>query len=175
MRKPVTRCYPPTAERAREVLDYDPDTGVFKFKSSPKGGRRPTHPSGVGGYDGYGYHRIGFDNTQYKGHSLAWLMVYGVWPKELDHINGVRDDNRISNLRECTRSENQMNRAVQVNNPTGLKGVSLIRLKCGEMKYRARLNLGKARYHLGCYDSPEEAHEAYVKAAVVHFGEFARV
>ncbi len=174
-REQVTTMRPiPDAKLVREVLDYDRESGKFTYKNRQAAGRKSCHPSGIGGFDPYGYHRIFVGGRQLLAHRLAWAHVYGEWPSEIDHANGDRSDNRLCNLRECTRKENMRNRATQKNNTVGFKGVNAIRLKCGEIKYRAKINVDGECVHLGCYDDPSDAHFAYAEASRAAFGAFAR-
>lgn len=149
-----------TADRLREVLDYDPATGVFTWreKSAPDSRIRP---GTVAGYVQHGYRLINVDNRQYRAHRMAWLYVHGEWPTDdIDHINGVRDDNRIANLREATRSENLQNqRRARRDNRSGFLGVS-----ANGKRWKAEIIEGVRRQHLGTFDTPGEAHEAYLAA-----------
>jgi hypothetical protein len=162
---------PLTLERLREALDYDPGTGAFAWRIAKRGINK-CDPAGT---VIKGYVQIGLDQVFYRAHRLAWLYVYGRWPQgDIDHINGVRGDNRIANLREATHSQNMANRGPQKNNKSGFKGVSqhtqtgkwiaFIKAKSGNSKVR----------NLGSFDTPEEAHRAYRAAASELFGEFAR-
>lgn len=146
----------------RDILDYLPATGEFRWRVSK--GRRVRAGAVAGSIDD-GYVVIRIDGKKYRAHRLAWLLTYGEWPSGLiDHRNQLPADNRISNLRVATESENQANSSARTNK-TGLKGVR--RDKHGS--WRAKL-CGK---ELGSYRSPEDAHNAYMKAAVERFGEFA--
>jgi hypothetical protein len=90
-----------------------------------------------------------------RGHTLAWFIVHGALPSgELDHINGARSDNKISNLREVSRSGNQRNKGLQQNSSTGYVGVTRSR---GRDKWEAHGRDGSRRIYLGLYDSPEAA------------------
>lgn len=103
-----------TQARLKEILHYDPDTGIFTRRLD----RGPNAPkdSVAGTPDKNGYIVIKVDFTQYKAHRLAWLYIYGVWPNnQIDHINHIVDDNRIVNLRDVTNSENQANRRDRIN------------------------------------------------------------
>lgn len=158
-----------TAERLREVLHYDPETGVFTWLGRSR--RRGL----VAGYtETVGYHVI-FVGTRaagklYKAHRLAWLYMTGEWPTDMiDHANGNKTDNRWVNLRAADRSRNLINSRRRRDNTTGFKGVSLNR-----GRYMASLTKGGKTMNLGRFDTAEEAHEAYCAAAREHFGEFAR-
>ena len=157
-----------TAEELREHLDYDPETGVFT--------RRTTISNCVqigyvaGGKSTNGYIRLRVLNKKYSAHRLAWLYVYGSWPsKHLDHINGIRDDNRVANLREATPSENSRNMKKRRSARCKLKGVRVYK-----GRFLAQICVRGKNVHLGCYDTEEEAHAAYLAAAKKEFGAFAR-
>ena len=112
-----------------------------------------------------GYRRIRVNGKQYRAHRLIWFMVHGKFPVNmLDHINGNKLDNRISNLREATHQENMQNKTkARLDNKSGFLGVSL-----NKGRFRANIKLnGKLKY-LGLFDTPKEAHEAYLKAKREH-------
>jgi len=156
-----------TAERLRELMDYDADTGALTWKPRRKGVR----PGTVGWLE-RGYRRICVDGRLYAAHRLVWLHVHGVWPRnQIDHINGVRDDNRLINLRDCTASENQHNSKKQKNNACGFKGVSW----CSrDSKWAAAIRANGRGLNLGRFDTAEAAHSAYCEAAIRLHGKFAR-
>ena len=157
-----------TADRLRELLDYDPATGIFTWRVARNS--RIKAGSVAGGFQ-YGYARIRVDDMLYRSHRLAWLHVYGTWPSgEVDHRDGVKHNNAIDNLRIATDSQNRANIGVQANNHSGIKGVG--RRKSG--KWRAQIMVNKKAYHVGLFDTAEEASAAYAKAAQSHFGSFAR-
>jgi hypothetical protein len=149
-----------TLERARELFNYNQDTGIFTRRKSL--GPRAKATS-VGGYTDKGYVIIGVDGRSYKAHRLAWFFVHGSWPNhEIDHINGIKDDNRIANLRDATTATNQHNvRAAHLNNSSGFLGVCLDR-RC--KKFMAQIKASGKNIYLGRYTTPEEAHQAYVTA-----------
>lgn len=136
--------------------------GLLYWKSDlNKSGIRAGHRAGHTNKNGYRYIRI--FGKRYLEHRLVWFLYYGVWPAgELDHINQVKHDNRIENLREVTRSQNCHNTPKHRDNTYGHKGVTLFK-KTG--KYSARIMIDGVARHLGYYDSPEEAGKAYEKAA----------
>ena len=150
-----------SADRLRELLHYDPSTGIFVWRVnhgvSVKAGMQ------AGYLSDYGYIRIRVDGFRSSAHRLAWLYVYGRHPNgEIDHINRVRDDNRLCNLREVTRSQNQQNTLLQSNNTSGFKGVSWSKKV---NRWQAHIYIKGSHKYLGYYDSAEDANAAYVKAA----------
>ncbi len=152
-----------TAERLREMLDYCPETGVFRWRVSNS--RRAVAGAMAGAVSeksATAYLRIAIEGRRYYAHHLAWLHVHGVWPKHrLDHINTDRMDNRIANLREATAAENPQNqRRAHSHNKAGLLGVS----ETPSGRYAASIKAGGKRRYLGRYATPEEAHAAYLKA-----------
>jgi len=159
-----------TAERLRELLDYDPDTGKF-YRRTRHGGTRVGRETGtVSTSDGY--IRISVDNKRLKAHRLAWLHVHGEWPVEIDHINMVRADNRLCNLRNATRCENSYNRTVQKNNKSsGVKGVTWIAKR---RKWLAQIGYSRKNKNLGYFDNLEDAARAYREASLTHHGEYGR-
>lgn len=159
-----------TADRLREVVDYDPGTGVFTWKASTRG--HVKKGSVAGSVKERGYRGIGIDGILYREHRLAFLYQTGEWPKEqIDHINGVRDDNRYANLREATNAENRRNSKRRVNNRSGFKGVSWHNQS---RRWRARIKLHGKSTHLGLFASKENAYAAYCAAAEKYHGEFGR-
>lgn len=158
-----------TAARLRELLRYDPETGLFWWR--PPGRRKRLDvPVGSKERTGFGYVRIGLEGRDYRAHQLAWLYVHGHWPVGVDHINRDPSDNRIANLREATQSKNGANRIAPSNNTSGVKGVS----RHSDGRWRAQIAVGRRRIHIGLYASLDDARAAYTAAAEEHFGEFAR-
>ena len=155
-----------TKDFLHEILDYDQETGVFRWK------KRTSMSIKVGDIAGraykVGYRVIKIKRVLYLAHRLAWLYMKGEWPNEvIDHINGVRDDNRLSNLRSVSRSVNAQNqKKATASNKAGLLGVSK---KDG--RYRAQITLNKKSTHIGCYDNPIDAYEACLsKKREIHEG-----
>lgn len=147
-----------TADRARELLTYDPETGDFYWRQTM--GHRGKAGKIAGAVRG-GYRIIGVEKLTYAAHRLAWLITFGSWPMaEIDHINGDPGDNRIANLRDVSRAENLQNqRVAQRRNKCGLLGVSFHKAR---EKWRAQIAINGKSQHLGYFDTPEEAHQAYV-------------
>ena len=149
-----------TAERLREVLDYDPETGVFVWRVRVRGRR------GLGDISGCamksGYIEIGVDGERHLAHRLAWFWVHGAWPNwHIDHIDGDNSNNRITNLRDADRSINMQNlKTAQSNNlSSGLLGVYPNKKRWG-----AKITVNRTVYLLGTHDTPEEAHQVYLGA-----------
>lgn len=159
-----------TASRLRELLNYDSETGEFRWRVKPRNNR--IKEGDVAGTTSHGYRHINVDGRIYRAHRLAWLYTYGEWPKHcLDHINLLRSDNRIANLREATRSENNRNTGVRSHNLSGRKGVSWSK---GAQKYFARIRVDGVQHYLGLFESADDAARAYATAALDLHGEFAR-
>ncbi|HAP3219644.1 HNH endonuclease [Escherichia coli] len=159
-----------TQQRLKEVLLYDELTGKFTWKV--KKCQRMNAGDIAGHKSSEGYWVIKVDGKLYKAHRLAWLYMNGSLPKsDIDHINLVRDDNRIANLRLATRSQNIQNVNKKANNKSGYKGVSWDKKS---RKWRAQIVINKRKVNLGFYDDPKEAHKVYANKADECFGEFAR-
>lgn len=144
-----------TAEKLREILFYDPETGVFYWRVS-RGSRAKAGDAAGHGEQSRGYIDIRIDGQKYRAHRLAWLYVHGKWPESLvDHINGIKTDNTLSNLRLATRAQNARN-----NSATGVRW-------CSRRKWTASISIG-------CFDSQEEALAARELMSKFVFGEFSR-
>jgi hypothetical protein len=149
-----------TVEQLKDTLDYDADTGVFVWKIRPSKAVRAGDVAGCV-EKRIGYITIGIGGRVYKAHRLAWLYVYGSWPKGLiDHINGNKADNRIDNLRDVFADGNSQNvRKPNRRNKSGFMGVIWY-----QNKWRASMSVnGKSKW-LGDYSTPEEAHQVYLEA-----------
>lgn len=161
-----------TAEELRQVIHYDPDTGLFTWIKCPRSSILPGSPAASLGKAGY--MNLQVNKRLYKAHRLAWLYMTGEWPKDtVDHINRVKSDNRWENLREATALQQIANRVCLRNSKAGLKGVSYAKDKYGAKKYRAIYYRGGRRQHLGYFLTAQEAHEAYCKRAAEMDGEYA--
>lgn len=148
---------PLTRERLASMLSYDPESGHFtqvRTAGRARAGQRK-------GWDRNGYTMVAVDGREYRAHRLAWLFVHGRWPtKHLDHINGDTTDNRIENLREVDDAQNHQNiGGPRSTNTSGFLGVHVIK-----GRYRAAIQVDGRNRHLGMFDTPEEAHAAYVAA-----------
>lgn len=159
-----------TAERLREKLDYDPNAGIFRWRSS--GNSRVGSGSVAGTPHSMGYVQITIDKKHYFAHRLAWLYVYGEWPPgQLDHRDAIRSHNRIENLRPATQSQNLANQRRRAYSRSGFKGVSW---HDATNKWRAMIRKDGRIISLGLYATPAEAHQAYISKAIELFGNFAR-
>ena len=159
-----------TAAEVRRLLDYDPETGVLRWKV------RPARCIFVGDVAGSlkkgGYRTIQIRKRSYPAHRLAWLYMKGAWPpRKIDHRNRNGHDNRWANLRLATDSQNAANAKRYATNTAGRKGVTWHK-KC--QRWQAAIKHNGRNIHLGLFDSVEEAHEAYCDAAREIFGEFWR-
>lgn len=148
-----------TQERLKQLLDYDPATGKFTWKSDK-------YCRKIGEKAGYlfrseGYWIIKVEGGVYKAHRLAWFFTFGKWPRHgLDHIDRDKLNNAILNLREATDAENAQNRSLSKNNTTGYAGVTFYKLR-GD--YAARIGYRGKIIHIGYFDTIELAADAYAK------------
>lgn len=148
-----------TAQRLRELLHYDPETGVFTRRVSTSSNAKAGAVAGSN--DGKGYLRIWIDSCPYLAHRLAWVYVHGVQPtNHIDHIDGNPANNRIENLRDVSIGVNQQNRhTAQKNNKLGILGV-----KRHGKKFLAQITVDGKRRSIGTFPSYEQAHSAYLIA-----------
>jgi hypothetical protein len=155
-----------SVERLKELLEYNPITGEFTRKITVSNAKKGT-AAGCKNCEGYKVIRI--DGLLYYAHRLAWLYIHGFYPNNVDHIDGNKNNNCISNLRVATTRQNNWNRSTFKSNSSGFKGVSLHK-ETG--KWRARIRSCGKYKSLGLFRSPIEAHTAYSKAAAELHGEF---
>ena len=161
----------PSPDDLRNVLEYDPLTGELKW--------RP-RPSNKSGWDAKHADRSAFKSKNSSGywcgsvlgvrcmaHRVAWAIAHGEWPRgQIDHINGNRQDNRISNLRVVTAAENQKNQRIPKSNTSGVAGVCWDKSRG---KWRAKITVNRKNIALGCFPSFDDAVFAR-RAAEVRFG-----
>lgn len=155
-----------TAARLRDVLNYDPASGVFtrlQCEQRPDVAGRPTSE----GRHSNGYQRIAVDGGRYYSHRLAYLYMTGAWPEhEVDHINGIRHDNRWANLRAATPRLNQQNkRRARVDSQSGVLGVSW---DAARGWWVARIKVADTYKYLGRFETKTEARAAYLSAKRQH-------
>lgn len=160
----------------KENLRYDPETGFLWWRVGNKNKSRVVEFT-VGSPDNTGYLNVDLSilgkRKSLKAHRIAWFLYYGVWPKDqIDHINNARNDNRIINLREATGFENQRNQKIQKGGTSKYKGVCWNK---ETRKWMSRITVNHKEIYLGLYNSEEEAALAYNKAALEHFGEYAKI
>ncbi len=164
-----------TADRLRELLHYDPETGLFTRKIMGRGrGNYAPAGSPIGADDGVGYLRAYVAGRSHRLHRLAWMHYHGQEIPEgywIDHINSNKSDNRIRNLRLATVSENTYNKPMQSNNSSGFKGVYW---HSPSGMWQAKIGKNRRSRHIGLFSTKEEAARAYDTAALQLFGEFAR-
>lgn len=157
-----------TAERLREILSYDPLTGLWEWLVRASNRCAKGRFSGSPGSDGYP--RIRIDGKNYPTHRLAVLYMTGEWPEaDVDHKDRNRTNGTWDNLRPCTRSQNLANKVVRTDSATGVKGVAP---NPYSKKNPFRVIVGGK--HIGCYPTTETASAAYIAAATESYGPFAR-
>lgn len=150
-----------TQARLKELVTYDPETGIFMRKVRTSNRVDMAKPMGT--VDTYGYLWSSLDGKAFRLHRLAMIYVHGsVHDGDVDHINMDRKDNRIANLREVSRSVNMQNKRVaSSNNKTGYIGVCF---DSRRNKYYAQIRISGKNTHLGMFDAPDVAHAAYLFA-----------
>jgi hypothetical protein len=162
-----------TVERLRELLEYDAETGVFRWRVT-RGGRRSGSVAGTVHKEKNGktsYIKISIDSVGYLSHRLVWMYIHGNFPNvDVDHIDLNGLNNRVSNLREATHSQNHANRAVNKNNDLGVKGVRQV----PSGNFRAVIKFHRKTLYLGTYPTAALASAAYSAKAKELFGEFSR-
>lgn len=160
-----------TREFLRSLFDYDPETGVVRWKEATK--YKPNikgKPAGARKSVG-GYLAVEVRSVPVPVHRLAWFLHTGeVPPEDLDHRNHDKGDNRFANLRPATRLQNSRNRGPNKNNTSGFKGVCAHK---ATSLWKAQIGVGPNRGYLGLYPTPERAALVYNEAAHRIFGEFA--
>jgi hypothetical protein len=168
---------PLTADQLRALLDYDPETGIFRWRPRTNC-RREWNTRYAGTIAGtqtkhLGYIQIAVYGRLYLAQRLAWLWMTGSWStsEEIDHWDTNTSNNRWGNLREATSSQNKMNRPNRSDNTSGYKGVWWEKRRS---KWVADIMVDSKRRHLGYFPTAEAAHAAYCEAAARLHKEFAR-
>lgn len=147
-----------TAQRLRELLHYEPETGVFTRRV--RTGCKTKAGEVAGGTNWAGYTQIRVDFNRYMAHRLAWLYMHGAWPQgSIDHIDGNPANNSFVNLRDVDHSANMQNqRKANRKSVTGTLGVSV----GPKGKHIAKIGIGGKTHYIGSFDTAEDAHAAYV-------------
>lgn len=155
----------PTKERLEQLFSLDPETGIFIRKTS-LGNTKAGQFAGCN--DGNGYLQIMVDWQKYRAHRLAYIMYYGKHEGHLqiDHINGIRSDNRRSNLRLVTNKQNNENKSKRADNKSGFIGVSFHK---AAQKWIANIGHNGKQTYLGLFNTPKEASIAYQAEASKKF------
>ena len=149
-----------TQERLKQVVSFEPTTGIFIRILKAK---RAVVGKELGYKKSNGYIALSIDGQKYFAHRIAWLYVYGEFPKhDIDHIDGDRTNNKIKNLRDVSRTENLQNLKIAKshNKSTGVLGAYLH--NCG--KFMSRIKVNKKDVYLGLFDTVEQAQQAYLTA-----------
>lgn len=159
----------PSIARIRELLDYDRETGIFRWKTKRRGNRSGQQAGHFNKESGYWFVRV--DDTLIRSHRLAWAWVRGYWPEEeIDHKDRNRGNCRFANLRKAARVQNAANMSMHPKNTTGVAGVSLT---TSRKRFRAEIHISSKRIHLGYFDSLDAAGEARKQASIKYRGKFA--
>ncbi len=163
-----------TAEEVRALLDYDADSGILTWKYRPrlvdkaKAWNRRYSGTAITSLNGHGYVQLSIHKRKFEAHRIVWLWIHGKLPDgNIDHINGDKTDNRISNLREASVSQNAWN--MRKKKESGLRGAS-IHTQTG--RWQSHLCLNGEHVFLGLFGSEAEAHEAYKRASIKYHGEY---
>lgn len=160
----------PDLELLNQILEYDPVTGVMRHRYRDRSLFRAEHyqkawntkyaGKDIVATNWFGHLLVNINYVEFKAHRVAFKMYYGRDPVlEIDHINRIPSDNRICNLREVTRSQNQRNSRIRSDSKLGIKGVRMDR-----RKFIARINVDGTNLYLGTFNTAAEARIARVKA-----------
>jgi HNH endonuclease len=151
-----------SVQQLRYLFSYDPEVGVLRWKSAP-GGRSDLIGREAGRINEKGYRKIMISGLRHYSHRIAWAIAYGRWPPgQIDHINAIRDDNRLCNLREANQLINSQNlRRARKDSRIGLLGVSRVTKSA---TFQASIQVDGRRLFIGTFPTPEAAHAAYLAA-----------
>ena len=153
----------------RQIFNCDPVIGVVYWKIA----RKNVMAGDIAGHlcKSTGYEKITFNRRGFKSHRVIWALVHGEWPElEVDHINGDRSDNKISNLRLASHVENIRNMKTRKNKKCVLKGVTPYKNQTN--KFVAQIRIDGKQQKLGVFSTEQEAHNAYCDVAAKFFGRF---
>jgi hypothetical protein len=145
-----------TQEELKSLVYYDQETGLFSWKVKRQGRNKPN----LGWVESKGYIEICIAQKRLKAHRWAWFYVHGELPEQIDHINGIKNDNRLCNLRVVTNKQNHENRGAQKNNTSGFKGVT----KRGN-KFISQIMHNRKQHYLGIFETAEQASNVYKQKA----------
>jgi len=161
----------PTQSYLHEILEYHQDTGIFTWKKSR--GNQFTKIGMKAGYkDSSGHMGIEINRVRYLSHRLVWLYLYGHFPKnQIDHINGIRDDNRLCNLREATAQQNMWNKKISLNNKSGFKNIHWSKTM---KKWCVQIKANKKFVYVGYFKDLELADLIAHEARDKYHGQFAK-
>lgn len=162
-----------TADEARRAWSYDPDTGILRWRIAAA---QKIHVGDVAGSPKRGaYLFVGYRGRVYAAHRLIWLIQTGEWPpRNIDHRDTVKSNNRWENLRLATKAQNNANVGLRRDNTSGIKGVSYRQSGRGRKRWVASISHeGKSR-QIGRYGTAAEAEAAYRAEAIRLKGDFAR-
>lgn len=150
-------------DKLKSILNYDPETGSFKWIISPS---RKVRAGDIAGCVEKNYKVIGYRGKNYLAHRLAWLYMTGIYPEdEIDHINGIGTDNRLINLRNVSKVENNRNKRLPSNNTSGISGVYWAAYCC---KWRSQITIERSIKHLGYFGNLIDAVCARKNAEIEH-------
>lgn len=151
-----------TQDELRELLHYDPNTGLFTWIK--KTSNRIKVGDIAGSVSDTGYIDIRLNRQLFRAHRLAWLYVYGIWPAHvIDHINHVRTDNRLCNLRDVPITVNASNVSDRSSSVSGYTGVTWCK---SSRKWRAKIQANGKYHHIGRFENLTDAVQAYLSAKV---------
>jgi len=152
----------------KSILDYNKDTGIITWKIG--NGKRAVQGNEAGYITDEGYRAIGINGKYIKSHRIAWAMHYGFQPDfQIDHINGIKNDNRIINIRLATQSQNKSNVNAPITNTSGVKGVVK-----RNGRYIAQIKHNQKNIYIGTFDNISDAEKARIEVEKKLFGEFSR-
>lgn len=166
----MKRTEPFSYAEASAAWSYSPDSGEIRWKVRVRGRGGFKSPGDIAGALSGRYWSLYLNAQRAYGHRVAWLLMTGHWPaQQVDHANGNNLDNRWCNLRLCTVSQNNTNRHVPVRSASGLVGA----VKNGN-RWTAKIRNDGPQKVIGHFDIPQDAHAAYMEAALKTHGPFAR-